>query len=162
MNHPWDRRKEETDRAWIAFVAHRDAGPGRAIKATSLSLGRRPASHRQLELWSSQHDWVARCAAWDAHVDQNAVQPAIEKARADMAERHVKLGKALQGRAAQGLGKINPNKLRPAEVAALAKAGVDIERVASGEPTEIQRHSFADETRQRLSRYFPMDEEAAP
>lgn len=158
MSIPWERRPDEGDKAWIAFVAYRDAGPGRTIKAATAATGRPSASHRQLELWSSKFDWVARVRSYESHLDRKTVQPAVEKARAEMAERHVKFGRALQGRAAQGLGNLKPEKMKASEVAALAKAGVDIERVAAGEPTDIQRIALVDEGRSKLRRIFGDDE----
>lgn len=155
MTNPWNRRPDESDKAWIAFVAYRDAGPAdRSVRKTAAALGK---SETLVGRWSSTHDWPARASAWDAWVDERKTQPAVAKARAEMAERHLRLGKALQGRAAQGLGAIKPEKLKPSEVAALAKAGVDIERVAAGEPTEIQQHTFANEARDRLRRLFGDD-----
>lgn len=156
--NPWDRRPDETDKAWIAFVAYRDLGAGkRTIAKATEALGRPTGYARSLEAWSGQHAWRERAAAYDGWVDRRTVQPAVARERAEMAERHLKLGRALQGRAAQGLAAIKPDKLKPAEVAALAKSGVDIERVAAGEPTEIQEHKFAAATRDRLRSLFPDD-----
>lgn len=158
----WDRRTDETDKAWIGFVAYRDQGPGRTLPRAMTISGAKPGAVRAWERWSSRFDWVARAQAFDGHVDRKSVQPAVEKARAEMAERHVRLGKALQGIAAQALPHLNEKakagKLKAGEVAALTKSGVDVERVASGEPTEIQRLTLVDEGRDRLRRIFGDDE----
>lgn len=138
---PWDRHDNETGPAWEAFQAYRDAGPGRTLKATTEATGRAPATHRQLELWSSKHDWVARVAAWDRHVDQ-AVQARLAKDRVERAVKQADLGRALQGVASKGLRKLadqldkDPKALRGHEVAHLAKVGFEIERVAEGDPNE--------------------------
>lgn len=157
---PWDRRPTETDPAWIAFVAYRDLGANRTLPNVVKAVGGGSGKLRVVEGWSGRHEWVSRVRAFDSWLDAKVTQPAVARERLEMTERHLKLGRALQGRGAQGLNAIKPEKLKATEVAALLKAGVDIERVAAGEPTEIQAHTFAKDSRDRLRRLFG-DEEAS-
>lgn len=71
---PWDRRPEETPAAWRGFCAYRDESyrPDAPYREQR-SLARAAAllnhsSTRQVCRWSSAHDWVARCEAYDAHL----------------------------------------------------------------------------------------------
>lgn len=63
--NPFDRRSNETDPAWKAFLCYRNMGEGRTLDKARIELGRRPGYMRQLEEWSSDHEWVARVRAWD-------------------------------------------------------------------------------------------------
>lgn len=157
----WDRRPNESDVAWTAFQAFRDAGPTRGIHQAA-GTGAGTAKKRRYEAWSSANQWVARAHAYDVYLDQVA-QAATAKARADMARRHALLGQDLQAVASKRLKglKATAENLKGSEVAALAKAGVDIERVATGEPTEIKETRVSDESRARLRGIFG-DEEAKP
>src|ERR1051325_2736367 len=125
---PFDRQPKEPRKAWTGFATFQRLGPKSKLAAVCEETR---SSLTVVQKWSSKWKWAERAAAWDAHIDATVTQPAIIKARGEMAERQANLGKALQGRAAQGLQNIKPEKLRPTEVAALAKAGVDIERVAA-------------------------------
>lgn len=71
---PWERQPTETDAAWAAFVAYRDAAPAdRRIGDASR--------------WASQFAWRERVEAWDIHADR-----ALEGKRIgdleEMRERH--------------------------------------------------------------------------
>lgn len=152
---PWDRQPGETDKAWQAFVPYRDLPSGkRSIKVACDAIGGTAGKYRQMELWSSKNQWVARVAAWDAHLDATSIQPLMAKQRAEMAERQIKLGREMQDKAREGLGLVKPKDLDPDSVSKLAKTGTDIERLAMGEPTEIQRHDFQAQARARLRNLF--------
>ena len=63
--NPFDRRPGESDQAWKAFQCYRNMGEGRTLDKAREKLGRRPGYMRQLEEWSSAHEWVNRVRAWD-------------------------------------------------------------------------------------------------
>lgn len=65
----WQRQKNETARAFAAFCAYRDLGPGRSLdKAWGLLSGRDPMKKApgRIQEWSRSFQWVRRCEAWDA------------------------------------------------------------------------------------------------
>src|SRR4051812_47002363 len=88
----WERRPDESTRAYAAFATYRDLGAGRTLAAVASKHGGRPggvkrASGRYVK-WSARHEWTARARAYDAH--QAAVrQSAVEKAEAESAGRWV-------------------------------------------------------------------------
>lgn len=173
MTKPWDRRAKETDQAWAAFTTYRDQGLDRSLAKVGEALGK---SGPLMERWSATHAWVSRATAWDIHLDQ-VLQRKAEARLGEMAARHIASAKALMGvptplleelaRRAKA-GKLDKD-LRYLSVeelvdlltktGRLVKVGVDVERLSSGEPTEIQRNTFATETRARLSRVFDDEEE---
>jgi hypothetical protein len=148
---PWDRRDDETDPAWVAFVAYRDAGQNRSMSQATAAVGKGPAMKRQLEGWSSKHEWVKRVRAFDSWIDQEH-QRRVRAQSLDRRSRQAALGRNLQAAAGAGLQRYfktvkDPTApggerlelqrdLKPTEVAALAKAGFEIEAVSEGEPSQ--------------------------
>lgn len=131
---PWDRRPDETDQAWTAFVTYRDAGPGRNIRDTTKATGKAPSTHRQLALWSSKHDWVQRVRAYDAWLDQE-VQARVLQAAGDRAMEQVRLGEKLRKKAEARIDALKVDDLASEDVPRWAKVGVEIERLAMGDAT---------------------------
>ena len=65
---PWERRPREGERAYAAFLAYRDLGPGRTLEATRTRLGKRPGYLKPIERWSALRQWRERSCAWDDHL----------------------------------------------------------------------------------------------
>jgi len=100
--NPWDRRDDETDKAFKAFKLYRDQGEGRTIQKAwyayaewnwgpqradkERAKGGRKAA-RFFEDWSSAHDWQSRARAWDRHLEKIAQRKA-EQAHLDQLEEH--------------------------------------------------------------------------
>lgn len=139
---PWDRRPDETDEAWDAFGHYRDLGAARTIPKAVEAAGKKPGNVRSWERWSSKHEWTLRVRAWDGFLDAEA-QRRIKALAVARRVRQAQLGQALQGVAGQALTRMSEEVKagkrvpRGHEIAALAKAGFDIEAVAEGDPNEI-------------------------
>lgn len=131
MTSPWNRRKNETERAYAAFTTYRSMGSTRSTAKVAQALSK---TKTLMDRWSGQHDWVTRAAAWDAHVDAKQ-QRAYEETAEAIGRRQAQLGRDLQAKAAEGLKHLTPEHLDGMEVARLAKVGADIERVGAGLPT---------------------------
>jgi len=72
---PWERRDTDTDKSWAAFCVYRDMGAGRSLRELQERVyGRKEGAPKaqgngHITRWSSEHDWVARCRAYDEHLD---------------------------------------------------------------------------------------------
>ncbi len=98
---PWERQPAEKEQCFSAFVAYRDAGEDRSIRAVTRVNGNDPAeAHKpwrtQAQRWSVQWRWRERCAAYDRHLDAAKVK-ATRKIVAQMAEGHASLTNAALG-----------------------------------------------------------------
>lgn len=117
-DHPWDRRDEESEEAFEAFVLYRDMGVKRSIRAVAQALGK---SHQLMAVWSSPNDWPNRARAYDKWLDQQATQAWADERRAQVAKTNA-LSDLLIERAAQRVsgsaGAIPHDAIRAAEVAA--------------------------------------------
>jgi hypothetical protein len=82
---PWERRDDETDRAWAAFQLYRDMGAGKRsfAKAYQERYGKDSSAQAPqfFRTWASEHQWYARATAWDRHLDALNIQAQEEEAK---------------------------------------------------------------------------------
>jgi len=147
----WERRADETDKAFRAFVVYRDMGTGRAIdRIPQFILGPTGAplykSVRYFRVWSSQYNWVERVRAYDAHLDdvrRKATEDEIRKEREDMRKTHRTIARAMQDRI---IAKLMPDPkdrstylpvkdIKPGQIPAWVKIATDLERLTMDMPT---------------------------
>ncbi len=98
-----------------------------------------PPSRRTVSRWRTAYGWVERAKEFDQQHGQRAEGVLIADAIADEV-RQANLGKSLQQLAALGIQKFTGdrlNELTGSHIARLAREGINIERLASGEATEI-------------------------
>jgi hypothetical protein len=131
---PWERLDAESQPAWESFVVYRDQGTDRSIRRVAQELDK---SGAVIGGWSSQHSWVARCAAYDSELDR-VWRLSHEKARRDMAIRHAQIAGAVQDKIVQRLQSIAAEDLSPADVVRWLDVSVKIERQARGEPEKVE------------------------
>ena len=147
---PYERRDDETDPAWAAFVVYRDMGLERSLTKVSQATGK---DRSLMEKWSSEakkgHGWRKRVVAWDLDVDRRRRIGALEGVQ-DMRRRQIKLGMELQELGGLELSKLitkakkhkRAGTLDDALVLKLVEVGSKLERVVRGEPGEIiETHS---------------------
>lgn len=67
MSKPWHRQKTDTDAAFAAFRVYLEMGSKRSLSKVVEALGKSRGYDRVLGRWSSAHDWVERCRAYDDH-----------------------------------------------------------------------------------------------
>ena len=132
----WEKQAGEGGRVYEYFCAYRDMGPGRSLAKLWRELGKKPSLTR-LEDLSVRHGWVKRAEAYDLYLDSLRRQEQEEAIRA-MARRHAELAVAFLEKVAERLEAINPEELKPADLIRWLAEAVKVERLARGEPTEIQ------------------------
>jgi hypothetical protein len=62
---PYDRKVNESAKAYDAFSAYANLGPQRSLAAVGKELGK---SEGLIERWSRRYDWGTRVRAFDAHL----------------------------------------------------------------------------------------------
>lgn len=145
---PWDRRADETDPAWEAFIVYRDLGLQRSQNKAAELLAK---SRQMLSQWSIRHDWSDRAAAWDLEQDRQRREAmrveniAAGQRHARQAARHLEVGEAFAAELLRRLevGELELKSLpRDELVDAVVKLGrvlprlVIAERLARGMSTE--------------------------
>lgn len=74
MPAPYERKPDESAKAFAAFTTYAHLGPKRSLAAVGQTLGK---SQGLIERWSRRHDWVNRVRAHDGHL------AAVEREAAD-------------------------------------------------------------------------------
>lgn len=59
----FERKEDETDEQWNAFLAYRDAGVSRTVTGLAQQLG---ISRKTVQRYSKRHNWERRIAAYDS------------------------------------------------------------------------------------------------
>jgi|SRR6185503_3316874 len=91
--NPWDRLRNESAKAYAAFVAYRDAGADRSVIGAYRQTKGHPKATQPARLWKAwarDHLWEERAAAYDAHlaaVAQQARETEIARRAAEMERR---------------------------------------------------------------------------
>ena len=141
----WDKQPEETGRAYNAFLAYRNMGVLRSLqKAAGIfynveNISENSGKVRGFYKWSSKYNWVARCEAYD--IEQgNLFQIEQREAIREMNIRQASYGLTMQKKGITRLLDMDVKELTPDQAARLTKTGVEIERPARGEATEISEH----------------------
>lgn len=152
----WDRKPEESAKAYAAFTVYRDLGPSRTLRAAAKALQR---GRSLLDHWSARYGWVVRAEAYDAQ--QRAIaQAAYEQGLRDEAARWARrqneqrdeewgMARALMGKAGAMLrfplatarqeedeeGRVitivNPAKWSMRDAATMAQAAATLARLAA-------------------------------
>jgi hypothetical protein len=77
---PWERQPGETAKAFAAFATYRDLPAGtRSLAHVQRDIGKSTAYIRQLEIWSSEHEWGERSAAHDQDIDRRKRERSVSE-----------------------------------------------------------------------------------
>ena len=166
MAELWEKLAEERSKAFRAFGIYRDLGPDRAIVKVRDALGKTAGYDRQLQEWASRFHWRDRVEAYDVYLDEKRRKENEDRIR-KMNDRQAEQGATLQKIGMLKIQTLPRTKdgnidieavqraLSNSEAARYVDLGVKIERIALGEPTEIQGEKLVelpDEVADRLAK----------
>jgi hypothetical protein len=103
---PWDRRPNETVKAYAAFQTYLDQGVDRSYVCVAKALGR---SGTWIEQWGRKHEWPARAAAWDS-MPRHKLEEAYEDMAREIAEDHRRVATKLLRRLESGMDMLPDGK----------------------------------------------------
>lgn len=130
---PWERRENESSKAYDAFAKYRDMTKPRSIRKVAQELSK---SGSLISRWSSEHEWVKRVDAWDAEQDRIARQAQLEEIK-KMRKRHADLATAMLVKAAKALQRIPDDEIRPGDVSRMVETASKLERISRGDVGEV-------------------------
>jgi len=96
----WDRRKDESKRAFTAFCIFRDSAD-RKLKTVAQALNP-PCSVANVGRWSQRHQWATRSADYDIWVDEQD-RAEIARNRVSGRKRRLAIAHALEGLSAHAI-----------------------------------------------------------
>lgn len=137
---PWERMPGEGEKAFAAFNAYRNTpADARSIpKCVAVYYGK-PATVSRVNVWrrwSGRWRWQYRVQAWQDYLERKANEARVAEVKA-MAERHAKIGAAIQGKGVERLQKLEVTELTAGDVLRFLSEGIKIERAARGEPSAV-------------------------
>lgn len=146
---PWEPQEGESAPAYQAFAEYRDLGGERSLESVARILSK---SSQLLKRWSARWKWVERSQAYDAHMDsleQKAREKALTRKAEDWATKELEMASLLYDKAKSmlsfplakqvtkdGQTVVMPADWRMRDAAAIAEAGIKMERLARGQSTE--------------------------
>ena len=134
---PWERRQEESTKAYEAFCTYRDMGPDRSLAKVAEKLSK---SEQLMKRWSYTHGWVERAAKWDDEqdrIEREIAQREQAKAIKDMRKRHADLGQAMLIKAARALARIPEDEIKPGDISRMVDVASKLERISRGDVGEV-------------------------
>jgi hypothetical protein len=118
---PWERRANESSRAYVAFRAYRDLGPLRRLE----DVGGEPFN--SLRNWCHRYDWVDRAQAWDDEAHRGEDRRRLEAIRA-MHDTHQRAARMAMRKALEALSQLTAEDIPAYAAARLLELGARLER----------------------------------
>lgn len=140
---PWDRQEGETDEAWAAFRAYREMVPDERLMKRSAT--------KKIEViskWFRDHNWEARCRAYDAHFDKVRIEERealYRRSAREIAIDHMVALADMRDLFTREIAKLNdvsraspdmPGLIRPHDLIKLGEVAVKLDRLVRGQTTE--------------------------
>lgn len=148
---PWERQQGESAKAFEAFCIYRDMGYERAQRKVAKELGK---SNALISRWSSKYEWTKRCAAWDTEQDRlNRIQQ--QKDIAKMRKTHAAIASSMLVKAAQALQKMQPEDIKPQDVARMVDIASKLERISRGDVGEVVEERKGEDAPPPVQFYMP-------
>jgi len=89
---PLERLPDESVKANSALLAYASLGPGRSLEKLRQKYGKNAAYTRQLERWSSQHNWQERIKIYDTEMAREHQRRISEQYLRDLEEHRDRYG----------------------------------------------------------------------
>lgn len=129
MPEPWERRADETAKAYEAFEVYRDMGLARSYAKVAQRLGK---SKTIIDRWGSRHEWGMRIKAHDEKFETRRLNSA-ENEREKALKRHVDIARTFMNLGIKRLRDMRPGEIeRPETLLKWLKDAIDLERKGLG------------------------------
>ena len=152
---PWERRENESSKAYEAFSIYRDMGTERSLGKVAERLKK---SETLMGRWSSNHEWVKRAALWDdeqERLERERAQKEQAKAIRDMRKRHADLATAMLIKAAKALQRIPDDEIKPGDVSRMVDTASKLERLSRGDVGEVIEERDGGKAQPAVTFYMP-------
>lgn len=148
---PWELQPGETPKQFEAFCIYRDMGANRSARAVGQQLGK---SRQLIGRWSSDNDWVNRCAAWDEEQDRIARRAQIDEIK-KMRKRHADLAYAMLIKSAKALKEIPDDEIKPSDISRMVDVASKLERVSRGDVETVIEERQGESVAPTVQFYIP-------
>lgn len=152
---PWERRENESTKAYEAFCIYRDMGTQRSLSKVAEKLQK---SETLMGRWSGNHDWVARAAKWDDEqdrIERETLQREQAKAIRDMRKRHADIASVMLVKAARALQRIPDDEIKPGDISRMVDVASKLERISRGDVGEVIEERDGGKVENPVTFYMP-------
>jgi hypothetical protein len=130
MIETWERRDDESARAFAAFHLYCEMAEDRSYAKVAEKLGK---SETLIARWGRRHNWQLRVLEYDTYVERRRCERNIRE-RSLMVDRQAAQAKLIQQKCLEGLNALDGRTLKPADIARLFEVATRAEIRARGEP----------------------------
>lgn len=148
---PWERREDESTKAFEAFCKYRDMGIQRSVRKVARELSK---SETLMARWSTTYDWVDRAAAWDSEQDRIARQQQLEDIK-KMRKRHAGLANTMLLKAAEALQHLQPDEVKATDISRMVDIASRLERISRGDVGDVIEERDGGEAINPVQIYIP-------
>ena len=131
-----------------AFSFYVSLGPERSYRRVAEHYG---VDKRTVTRFAAKDNWAERLEEVERRVREESDEEAVDALR-EMNERHLKIAKALQGKALESLRGLPIDKA--ADVIRALELGVKQERLIQGEPSDRTEMSVEEVTKREMQRWL--------
>ena len=152
---PWERRENESTKAYEAFCIYRDMGRERSLAKVA---EKQQKSGSLIGRWSRENDWVDRAAKWDdeqERIEREIAQKEQVKAIRDMRKRHADLAQAMLIKSARALARIPDDEIKPGDVSRMVDIASKLERISRGDVGEVIEERDGGPAQDPVAFYIP-------
>lgn len=152
---PWERRENESTKAYESFCIYRDMGRERSLSKVS---EKQQKSGSLINRWSRENGWVERAAKWDdeqERIEREIAQKEQVKAIKDMRKRHADLGQAMLIKAARALAKLPDDEIKPQDISRMVDVASKLERISRGDVGEVVEERVGETATPAVTFYMP-------
>lgn len=152
---PWERRENESTKAYEAFCTYRDMGRERSLSKVAEKLQK---SETLMGRWSGAYSWVDRAAKWDDEqdrIERETAQKEQAKAIKEMRTRHAKLAEAMLMKSARALARIPDDEIKPGDISRMVDIASKLERISRGDVGEVIEERDGGQATPAVTFYMP-------
>lgn len=121
---PWERRPDESEKAFEAFSLYRDMGSKRTIAAVAEKLQK---SRQLIQRWQKRYEWAARINAYDNDIEKKAHE-ALKKEAVEIRKTHLQIAAQLELKALKALNLLQPEEMGPKDIKEMLKLALEVEQ----------------------------------
>ena len=151
MDNIYERRTDESTKAYEAFCVYRDLGAKRSTYKVAEELSK---SEQLIRRWCAKYEWEKRCSAWDAEQDKIARQRQMQEIL-EMRVRHAKIAQTALEKVSDALAAVDPEQMSNADISRLMDVASKLERLSRGDTSEVIEERDGGEAVNPVQIYIP-------
>lgn len=145
MKEPWEKREDESAKAYAAFCVYRDT-PTKVRKINRENMDKK---------WALKFKWRDRAEAYDVYLD-GIKREAHQEEIKEMRRRHAELAMDMLNKAAMVLATIEPEEVKPGDLSRLVDVATKLERISRGDVGDVvEQRDSEDKQPSPVTFYMP-------